>query len=128
MVFVWIYRGPAIDVGNAANAAKIADDRELLLLIEIVAYVVEMDLTMLGGARILYEHADGNWCPCSFAKNVSFFLPALLTRCPCISAQMEYLEVRELAFQASAHTICCGALKPTGIANVGHNASFTDTI
>src|SRR5699024_10425331 len=50
---------PSIHTGDPLDCTEVSNDRQLLLLVEIVADVVKEDAAMLRRVRVLYEDADG---------------------------------------------------------------------
>src|SRR5690606_12391990 len=78
---------------------------QLFLAAQVVADILEMNLTVLSGLRVFDQQRDSNGCTAAAAEDLAALLPRCFARGALIAAQMEHVKAGKLLGQTLAEAV-----------------------
>ncbi|MNF76064.1 hypothetical protein D3C85_1442840 [compost metagenome] len=91
------YALPTVDLGDSCDAGIGADFLQLFLSGEVVANIVEVNLTVLQSVRVLHQQGYSNGSPAATSKNLTTLSTGQFTGGALISSQMEHIDAGKLS-------------------------------
>ena len=120
--------GPSVGGMDALNAAEVLDPGEFVLAGEVVADVVKVDFSALGGLGVLHQERDGDGGAGAEPEDVAAFLAALLAGGAAVAAQVEDVDAGELLGQALAQAVGGVGFDEAGVGDEADNATGADAV
>ena len=116
-------------VVNAGNRARLAQDPELVLALQVVADVTVEDATaVMPGVRVAYQDGDRHRRAGALAEHLAAFPARPLALCPLVPPQVQHPDAVELFRQTSPHPGIDVAVDPRAVGDDGDDALLTDPV
>ena len=119
---------PALLFGNAADASEFGNGFQLLFAGQVVADVVEVNLSPFFGLRVFDKYGNSNRRTAAWAENFAALFARTFAWCALVAAQVEDIQAGKFLCQTFAQSVCGIGFYPTCIGYEADNALLSDAV